>query len=87
MVPASEAELVSNIKLCFMGEEEKLAIATSWLALFWRHAPVSGGKAGNQMPQSPSCPHLNPSAQLTLASCVRRTNDLLLIPYPLLKVF
>lgn len=47
MVPAFKAELVSNIKPCFMREEEKLAIATDWLALFWRHAPVSGRKAGD----------------------------------------
>lgn len=44
-----------------MREEEKLAIATDWLALFWRHAPISGRKAGDQMPQSPSYPPLTSS--------------------------
>lgn len=59
MVPESEAELVSNIKLCFMGEGEKLAIPipTGW-PLFWRCAPLSGEKAGDQMPQSLCCPPL-----------------------------
>lgn len=42
-----------------MREGEKLAIATDWLALFWRHAPVSGREAGDQMPQSPPT-HLQP---------------------------
>lgn len=44
-----------------MREVEKLAIATDWLALFWRHAPVSHGKAGDQMPQPPSCTPLTSS--------------------------
>lgn len=84
MVPGSEAELVSNVKLYFMGEGEKLAIAPNWLALFWRHAPVSGG---DQMPRSPSCPPPNSSLHDSLLLPVLEGQWPLLVLHCLLKVF
>lgn len=83
MVPEAEAELVSDIKLCFIGEGERLVISSNWPAPILEARSCLWWKRQGQIPQSLSCPPL--LAWLTLASCVRRTADPCLFPTAFLK--